>query len=106
PGAGPLVSGTFKPSDFAPADTFPAPASAPSGGSALSAFTATNPNGTWSLYVVDDTTGDSGTLVGWCLDINYSCVGAPASICDDGNVCTDDSCNTTTGRCVHANNTS
>ncbi len=32
-----------------------------------------------------------------------SCVGGPALNCDDGNLCTDDSCNPATG-CVHTNN--
>ena len=35
-------------------DTFPAPAPAASGATALSTFNATNPNGTWSLYVMGD----------------------------------------------------
>ncbi len=70
PDAGPLVSGTFKPSNFGPPETFPAPAPAPSGGSALSAFIATNPNGTWSLYAVDDVAGEVGSIAGgWCLTI-------------------------------------
>ena len=33
-----------------------------------------------------------------------TCVGGPAPNCNDGNVCTDDSCNPATG-CVNANNT-
>ena len=70
PDAGPLVSGTFKPSNFGAGDTFPAPAPAPSGASTLSAFNVTNPNGTWSLYAVDDSTGDIGSIAGgWCLTI-------------------------------------
>ena len=68
PDAGPLVSGTFKPTNFGSGDTFPS--APPSGGSALSVFNGTNPNGTWSLYVVDDATGDSGSVAGgWELNI-------------------------------------
>ena len=59
-------------------DTFPAPAPAgpyltpaPAGTDSLtSAFTGLNPNGTWSLYVVDDAGGDVGTFAGgWELKI-------------------------------------
>jgi MYXO-CTERM domain-containing protein len=67
---GPLVPGTFKPTNFPNADAFPAPAPAPSGGSALSVFNGTNPNGTWSLYVIDDAPSDGGSIGGgWSLNI-------------------------------------
>src|SRR6185503_401523 len=71
PNAGPLVSGTFKPTDVNDGvEIFPAPAPAPSGGSALSVFNGTNPNGVWMLYVKDDTGGDGGSIAGgWCLNI-------------------------------------
>ena len=70
PDAGPLVSGTFKPTNINALETFPAPAPAPSGGSALSVFNGISPNGTWSLYIVDDAGGDAGSISGgWCLDI-------------------------------------
>src|SRR6185503_17392795 len=64
PDAGPLVTGTFKPTNAGPGETFPAPAPATSGGSALSVFNGTDPNGVWSLYISDDTGGDSGSLAG------------------------------------------
>ncbi|WP_249263521.1 calcium-binding protein, partial [Microcystis aeruginosa] len=39
-------------------------------GTDFSVFNSTNPNGTWSLYVVDDVGGDAGTIAGgWSLDI-------------------------------------
>ena len=70
PDAGPLVSGTFKPTNINALETFPAPAPTPSGGSALSVFNGISPNGTWSLYIVDDVGGDAGSISGgWCLDI-------------------------------------
>src|SRR5262249_58494928 len=66
PGAGPLTSGTFKVSDddTGGVDNFPAPAPAPSTATSLAAFGDTNPNGTWSLYVVDDASGDTGSISG------------------------------------------
>jgi len=67
PDAGPLNDGTFKPTNFEPADPFPGPAPAPGGTSALSVFDGTNPNGTWSLYVVDDANQDMGGISAWSL---------------------------------------
>jgi subtilisin-like proprotein convertase family protein len=71
PDTGQLNSGIFKPTDATTTpDAFPAPAPAPSGLVALSTFDRTNPNGTWSLYVSDDTVGDVGQLAeGWSLTI-------------------------------------
>jgi len=72
-----LMSGTFKPTNIATGDPFPAPAPAPSGGSALSVFNGTNPNGTWSLYVLDDESTDSGNLAGgWELNITTDTCGS------------------------------
>jgi len=77
---GALSSGTFKPTavNAGGSDAFPAPAPGPSYNFAAPFGTATfasvfdgiDPNGTWSLYVVDDKLGDSGALAGgWCLNI-------------------------------------
>ena len=65
-GSGTLVTGTYSPTDLSigPADVFPAPAPAGPYGTALSAFNGTNPNGTWSLYVLDDEAPDGGNLAG------------------------------------------
>jgi subtilisin-like proprotein convertase family protein len=72
PDAGPLVSGIFQPTNVGAGDPFAAPAPAPTGGSALSIFQNTNPNGTWSLYVVDDNTGDFGSINGgWGLQFFF-----------------------------------
>ena len=68
PEGGPLVSGTFQPTNVGGGDSFPSPAPTPSGGSALSTFTGIDPNGTWSLYVVDAATGGAGSFAGgWTL---------------------------------------
>jgi subtilisin-like proprotein convertase family protein len=98
---GTIVSGTYKPTNITAGDTFAAPAPAPLGGSALSVFNATNPNGTWNLWVVDDATGDVGSINSWCVNIAAIC--AADTDCNDGNPCTDDSCSG--GACVHTNNT-
>jgi streptogramin lyase len=69
---GKLVSGIFKPIIGSGGSTFPTPAPVPPYASQLSAFDGTNPNGTWSLFVQDDTTGPTGPGVitcGWSLDI-------------------------------------
>ena len=58
----PLVTtGAYRPTNYpnpnpAIPDTFPSPCpiTTPSPDSVLSTFNGTNPNGTWSLYVVDD----------------------------------------------------
>jgi subtilisin-like proprotein convertase family protein len=79
-----LVSGTFRPDNASlTGDLFPAPAPAPTGNTSLSVFDGTNPNGTWSLYAVDDATGDVGAISGgWCLlieDENAPTISCPAS---------------------------
>ena len=65
PDAGPLVSGTFKPSNIGGGDVFPTPAPAPSAGSVLSVFKGTNPNGLWNLWVDDDVNPDDTTASGY-----------------------------------------
>ena len=78
-----LSSGTFRPFDgvHAITDTFPAPAPAgpynepTAAGSAtftsvFGGMTPAQANGTWSLYVTDDTAGDGGSIAGgWTLNI-------------------------------------
>jgi subtilisin-like proprotein convertase family protein len=72
-----LTTGTYLPTNTSsnlgascPADVFPAPAPAEPFGASLSVFNGTNPNGTWSLSVVDDCFQDSGSFSGgWSLEI-------------------------------------
>jgi hypothetical protein len=73
-----IVSGTYLPTNIGSPDSFPAPAPAGPYGSNLAAFYGLNPNGTWSLYVVDDVGGDTGSLAGWDLEIVV--VPEPASL--------------------------
>jgi len=52
----------------------------------LSVFNGSDPNGTWSLYVIDDATGGAGNIAGgWSLTINTSdIVTAPADLSVSG----------------------
>lgn len=66
----PIVSGTFLPAETDGAeDTFPVPAPVPAPTTALSNFDGTQADGPWTLYVVDDGDGDSGSIAGWSLDL-------------------------------------
>lgn len=71
PDSAALSSGTFKPTDFETGDTYPAPA--PAGGQSgrfLSVFNGMDPNGTWSLYLVDDTGTNAGSISGgWSISV-------------------------------------
>ncbi len=80
PDATQIISGTFQPTNFdTTTDVFPAPAPVP-GGSALSVFNGTNPNGTWSLYVRDDLGADFGSISsGWALHLITSGCGTTAA---------------------------
>ncbi|MCK4658297.1 MAG: PEP-CTERM sorting domain-containing protein [Phycisphaerae bacterium] len=68
----PFVSGTYCPTDveaYYP-DEFPAPAPVGPWDSEMAAFTGTDPNGTWSLYVYDDVGQDTGAIAGgWSITV-------------------------------------
>ena len=92
PDNGQLTTGTYKPTkgttpfcnafldfrclsyvDDPVPDSWPSPAPALSSvsGSLLSGFDGKDPNGTWKLYVIDDTQGGVGTFAsGWSLEID------------------------------------
>jgi subtilisin-like proprotein convertase family protein len=64
-----ISSGTFKPSNFG-ADPLPPPAPSPSSWDvALSAFSGTDPNGTWRLFVSNAFTEEGDVACGWQLTI-------------------------------------
>ena len=70
PTDGPCASGSYQPANHGTGDTFPG--SAPPGPytSSLSDSVRDNPNGTWSLYVIDDAGTAFGSLGGWRLEID------------------------------------
>lgn len=58
----------------------PPPAPAPPHGAELAVFDGTDPTGSWSLYVYDDTGGDVGQIAGgWSLRISPPGVDEPVS---------------------------
>ena len=84
PDSSQILSGNFQTTDFQSGDIFPSPA--PSGPyvADLSVFNGTNPNGTWQLYVLDDTAGFSGNIAGgWSL--NFTTL-EPACCIDSSSV--------------------
>jgi large repetitive protein len=80
-----LTSGTYRPVNYAfpnpnSGDTFVAPAPLPPyTNTALSSFNGMSPNGTWSLFVYDDTAGEDGGISGWSLNIQTSDPVSPAA---------------------------
>jgi uncharacterized repeat protein (TIGR01451 family) len=66
-----ITTSTNRPSRFTPSVTFPAPAPAAPYGASLSVLNNSSPNGAWSLYVLDDSAGDSGVIAsGWTLNLS------------------------------------
>ncbi|HET9299195.1 MAG TPA: hypothetical protein VFO11_04575, partial [Candidatus Polarisedimenticolaceae bacterium] len=77
-------SGTFQPVDYEPGESLPAPAPAGAGFTSMNLLRGGDPNGTWQLFIADDTAGSTGTLAGgWCLDITAI---APMEACNSAVV--------------------
>jgi subtilisin family serine protease/subtilisin-like proprotein convertase family protein len=88
PDSGLITSGSYKATDVGTGDIFNAPAPGGPYGTDFSVFNNTNPNGTWSLYVMDDMGGDVGTIAGgWSLNIGTGAATKSISIAKttDGN---------------------
>src|SRR5262245_19706073 len=65
-----ITTGTYRPTDYEPGETMPAPAPAGPYSTTLSSFNGSNPNGVWSLYIAHDAApGGSGSLRGWSVRI-------------------------------------
>jgi hypothetical protein len=89
------ATGTYKPTTYYIGDSFPAPgpltaygSPGPTGGGTAtfaSTFNGTGPNGTWSLFVADFASGDTGVITGgWTLEIT-AITGDPFSSVVDFN---------------------
>ncbi|MBK8466051.1 MAG: proprotein convertase P-domain-containing protein [Chloracidobacterium sp.] len=80
PGLPVLTDGsTYSPTNHVTGDIFLAPAPA-AGGSSLATFVGASPNGTWSLYISDDASGDTGTLAGgWEISITTDLCPTPTA---------------------------
>lgn len=82
-----IVSNSYKTANYDPGDVFPAPAppNAPTGNT-LSSFVGSPPNGTWRLFVVDDTPGGSGSFTGgWNLTLQSSPTACPFTLSSSGS---------------------
>lgn len=82
PDSGQIVSGTFRPSNYAPADTFPQAGSGTVSDSLGDAFAGASPNGTWSLYIVDDTGNTKGASLAGGWMINFETTPVISAIAD------------------------
>ena len=66
----PITSGTYTPSSYEGPVSLPGTAPARTYATNLSGMKWSNPNGFWSLYVYDDSTGDFGAILsGWSLNV-------------------------------------
>lgn len=73
-----ITNGLYKPTNYGIVDNMLAPAPAGPYGSVLATFNAVNPNGLWSLYVMDDQAQAAGVVAdGWGLII--STIAPPAT---------------------------
>jgi subtilisin-like proprotein convertase family protein len=80
----PVSGNSYKPTNVGSNDVFPAPAPSPPYGSSLDStlngtFNGANPNGNWSLYIVNQgNSSDEGALnLGW--NLNITTTGSPAT---------------------------
>jgi subtilisin-like proprotein convertase family protein len=80
PNGGCAAGGSFRPTNVGAGDPFPAPAPGGTNGRSLGDVSGSPVNGVWSLYVVDDAFGDTGTMGDWGFD----CSTAPGGIFRDG----------------------
>jgi len=52
--------------------SWPSPAPPPPYGPRMSVFNDQDPKGTWSLYIFDDTPGNTGSIYAWSLEVGLS----------------------------------
>ena len=66
----PVAFARYKPTDYEADPDFPPPAQNPPLLTTLSDFYGMNANGTWKLYIMDDTAGSTGSIAGWTLELH------------------------------------
>ncbi len=75
PASGTIVTATNRPNPVLPVAAFPSPAPPAPYATNLSASYGSNPNGAWNLFVIDDTTLDTGSIAsGWILALTTASV--------------------------------
>jgi subtilisin-like proprotein convertase family protein len=70
-----LSTGTYRPADYEPGETFPAPApqTGPTGTTLTGTFYGGTPNGIWRLYAVNENSGTYGSIAAaWSLTLQSS----------------------------------
>lgn len=73
PDSGSLTdNATYRPRNVGGGDSIPAPAPAGPYLTSLSNVRGMDANGVWSLYIVDDNSGNSGSLSGWSITVTPS----------------------------------
>ena len=81
PDEGQIISGSYVPANYEEIDNFLPPAPTVYAANLL-AYNGISPNGTWSLYIVDDQADAAGRIVsGWSLEFTYA-PATPPSITD------------------------
>lgn len=64
----PVAHARYRPTNYEADGAFPSPAPNGTPLNSLSGLFGMNPNGTWQLYVVDDTSGNTGSIAAWSLE--------------------------------------
>jgi subtilisin-like proprotein convertase family protein len=77
PDASQISGGTFTPTNIVENDIMAPPAPGGPYAVTLEVFNGTDPNGTWSLYIIDDVGADVGSAGGWSLEITALASGTP-----------------------------
>ncbi len=94
-----LATGSYRPGNYGNmVDSYPAPAPASNGNSALWVFDGLSPNGQWQLFAVDRVSKDVTSLTGWALDISWT-----DSVSPTGTLSINGVAGTTTKRSVTLN---
>src|SRR5262249_37614101 len=84
------AGGSFHPVDFEPGDTFVAPPPAGQYSNSLNSNLGDNANGTWKLFVIDDSgTAAGGTIGGWSITFGVAIPSTASSITYQGQLILD-----------------